>query len=342
MIPDSPLLLEIVEQQLIPWMTQEEAKRLIVAPARFADAVPQEGLWFTPRKLKGKRTPRRGYSYPGIRAKWLKDHLLETHNPLLFFVLDGTVDYCCSDYILRAPKGSAIIVPAGVPRFDGHEDLLAVMGDDPKRFCNTILFHERSGHLEIWLNHDRGNKHYRSQPSEQALISNTQLSRLLTTVQDELLECEENFFPVAIRYLEIFLFTLQRDLRSRKGFYPGRLEIIESQAMQNYDPIAWAKQYIREHLSEQLTIEKVARQARLSRTQFVKRFRQETGETFNGYVTRCRLERAKNMLQNTTLTVRFISGSLGYRSEVHFYRLFLKHEGDTPSAYRARYQNRGR
>lgn len=110
----------------------------------------------------------------------------------------------------------------------------------------------------------------------------------------------------------------------------------------NYDPIALAQQYIREHLSESLTIDKVARHVRLSRTQFIKRFRQETAETFNAYLTRCRLEQARNMLENTDLTIRFISEFLGYGSDVHFYRLFLKHEGLTPSAYRERYQNSGR
>lgn len=337
-----PSLLEIVEQKLIPWMMQDAEKRLIIAPPKLADAVPEEGFAFTPRKLKGKRVPRRGFSYSGIKARWAEDHLLETYNPLFFFVLDGEIDYCCSDYILHAPEGSAILVPAGIPRADGYEDLLELVGDNPKRFCNCMLFHERSGNLEIWLNHDRGNKHYRSLRSAQAFISNFQLSRMLTTAQDELLAGEENSLPIAVRHLEIFLYMLQRDLRNKKGFYPGRLDNMESQAIQNYDPIAWAQQYIREHLAEQLTIELVAREVRLSRTQFVKRFRLETGETFNGYVTRCRLEQAKHMLEDTTLTIRFISENLGYNSDVHFYRLFLKHEGFTPSAYRAQFQNSGR
>jgi len=335
-------LLEIVEQKLIPWMAQDMEKRLIVAPPRLADAVPEEGLTFTARKLKGKRVPRRGFSYSGIKARWAEDHLLETYNPLFFFVLDGEIDYCCSDYVLHAPEGSAILVPAGIPRADGYEDLLELVGDNPKRFCNCMLFHERSGNLEIWLNHDRGNKHYRSLRSAQAFISNFQLSRMLTTAQDELLAGEENSLPIAVRHLEIFLYMLQRDLRNKKGFYPGRLDNMESQAIQNYDPIAWAQQYIREHLAEQLTIELVAQEVRLSRTQFVKRFRLETGETFNGYVTRCRLEQAKHMLEDTTLTIRFISENLGYNSDVHFYRLFLKHEGFTPSAYLAQFQNSGR
>ena len=97
---------------------------------------------------------------------------------------------------------------------------------------------------------------------------------------------------------------------------PGRLANHESIANDEYAPISAAQQYIKEHLDENLTQDKVAQVVRLSRTQFIRRFREESGQTFNQFVTACRLAQAKVLLQETEFTINFI---YTYITKTYFY-----------------------
>ncbi|MCD7909003.1 MAG: helix-turn-helix transcriptional regulator, partial [Clostridium sp.] len=55
------------------------------------------------------------------------------------------------------------------------------------------------------------------------------------------------------------------------------------------------------------------------------------GIRYNDYVTQLRLNRAKELLMSTRMSVKEITAACGYYSQSHFTRLFLEHEGCTPS-----------
>ena len=59
-----------------------------------------------------------------------------------------------------------------------------------------------------------------------------------------------------------------------------------------------------------------------------------TGQTFIQLLTSIRLENAKQLLRDTTLSVMDIALQVGYDSSEHFIRTFRKHTGTTPSEYR--------
>ncbi len=291
------------------------------------------GLPTSFKKMHGPRETVRTFTFSGVIARWRKDELVETLAPLLVFVLDGEADLNCADYILHVPRHYAVFVPAGVPRWTGanNEEQL---GDKPERFSNNILFSERCGSLEIWLNHDRGNRHYRSKLNEVVMVQNVRLIRLLEEIQHEVTAQRTNDMAICCRLLEVFLLTLQRDLQENKAIHPGRLQTDEMMHRERHDPIKEAQQFIRDHLHEHLVQDKVARQVRLSRTQFIQRFHTETGQTFNQFVTHCRMEQAKILLQTTDFPLTFISRTIGYKSVVHFNNLFRKQVGLLPTAYR--------
>lgn len=286
-----------------------------------------------PRKLSGSRHAVRSVNFSRISARWPNDELIETHTPMLMFVLAGVADYCCGDYMIRIPAGNAIFVPAGVPRRTGAASLEDI-GNNPQRFCDNILFGERCGSLEIWLNHDRGNHHYRSENSELLMINNARLLRLLEEMDDEIKAARAHHQPIITRLLEVFLWSVQRALQEQKAIQPGRLARRETVSSSDYAPISSAQQYIRQHLDENLTQDKVAQLVRLSRTQFIRRFREETGHTFNQFVTACRLEQAKVLLQETEFTIDFIRQSVGFKSPGYLNLLFRKEVGMLPSEFR--------
>lgn len=62
--------------------------------------------------------------------------------------------------------------------------------------------------------------------------------------------------------------------------------------------------------------------------------KRSTGQTFIQLLTSIRLENAKQLLRDTTLSVMDIALQVGYDSSEHFIRTFRKHTGSTPSEYR--------
>lgn len=62
--------------------------------------------------------------------------------------------------------------------------------------------------------------------------------------------------------------------------------------------------------------------------------KRSTGRTFIQLLTSIRLENAKQLLRDTSLSVTDIALQVGYDSSEHFIRTFRKHTGITPSEYR--------
>lgn len=62
--------------------------------------------------------------------------------------------------------------------------------------------------------------------------------------------------------------------------------------------------------------------------------KKETGTTYTEYVTGKRLNLAKELLADTSLSVYEITERVGYRDYFHFNKMFKKHFGMTPSQYR--------
>jgi AraC-like DNA-binding protein len=95
-----------------------------------------------------------------------------------------------------------------------------------------------------------------------------------------------------------------------------------------------ALSFIREHLSEPLTLTQVARAAGFAPDYFWRLFKRSEGVTFTRHLEDLRLVRAKEMLEKTTLSVEQIHKLCGFRSRTNFHRVFKKAVGVTPVAYR--------
>ncbi len=100
--------------------------------------------------------------------------------------------------------------------------------------------------------------------------------------------------------------------------------------------IVRAKQYILEHHAEELSLGQVAKAVHTSRFYFCKLFGKLTGLTFTEYVSRTRIEKAKQLLLNPNLRVSEIAYGVGFQSLTHFNRVFRKMVGEAPTAYRDR------
>lgn len=95
-----------------------------------------------------------------------------------------------------------------------------------------------------------------------------------------------------------------------------------------------AKQFIREHYSEAISLDRVATHIGVSRSYLSRVFGQETGMTFINYLTQVRMEYIKEQLRCTDKSIEEICHEAGYRDTHYFYALFKKREGCTPTEYR--------
>ena len=113
-------------------------------------------------------------------------------------------------------------------------------------------------------------------------------------------------------------------------------QILVQQAKQEPPMIARAKDYIREHYQEELSLGRVAKAVHASSFYFCKMFKKATGLNFTEYVSRIRIEKAKNLLLNPNLRVSEIAFEVGFQSLMHFNRVFKKVLGRSPIEYRDR------
>jgi len=98
--------------------------------------------------------------------------------------------------------------------------------------------------------------------------------------------------------------------------------------------IARAKLYINEHYAEPLSLGRVSAAMNTSHYYFCKQFRKGTGLCFTEFVSRTRVEKAKNLLLNPHLRVSEIGFAVGFQSLSHFNRVFKKIAGQSPTQER--------
>ena len=67
---------------------------------------------------------------------------------------------------------------------------------------------------------------------------------------------------------------------------------------------------------------------------FCKLFKKATGINFTEFVSRLRVEKAKNLLINPNLRISEIAYEVGFQSLTHFNRIFKKIAGQSPTDYR--------
>jgi AraC-like DNA-binding protein/ligand-binding sensor protein len=122
--------------------------------------------------------------------------------------------------------------------------------------------------------------------------------------------------------------------------FAQHLSMISNQVLlqqKNAEPpvITRAKEYILEHMAEDLSLARVAKAVNTSTFYFCKMFKKATGINFTDYLSRVRIEKAKNLLLNPNLRVSEIAFEVGFQSLTHFNRVFKKILGQSPTQYRA-------
>ncbi len=112
-----------------------------------------------------------------------------------------------------------------------------------------------------------------------------------------------------------------------------RVEKTAKPRQKNAD-ILLAVAMIHDNLGEHLTIDALAKKARLSRSSFIRRFKEIMGRTPAAYVSDVRIDEAKRLLTESALALSTIADECGFCDSAHFSREFKRSVGISPLEYR--------
>lgn len=124
---------------------------------------------------------------------------------------------------------------------------------------------------------------------------------------------------------EIFYFNKDTDLKNL---------FINDNKDYNTIAIKITKEYIINNFDKNITLKKLADKVFLSQNYLSELFKKETGEGFYEFLSKYRVERAKQMLITTNLRIYEIGKKVGYNDAITFGRAFKKITGTTPNKFR--------
>lgn len=102
---------------------------------------------------------------------------------------------------------------------------------------------------------------------------------------------------------------------------------------QSKHTMAVAKRYIEDRFSTNLTLEAVAEVVRLSPNYFSNLFKEHFDESFIEFLTRIRMEQAKNLIMKNNVSLKEISYLVGYRDPNYFSRVFKRYYQCSPRQF---------
>lgn len=249
---------------------------------------------------------------------------------------------CCGECVMRTEWGSAIGRSQKVMRRDYYliyalgGDMVGTVGSESVRLREGDVICIRPGTpylfgsllpMQEWTHYFW--IHFTGFDAERTVTrSGLECNRVYSSCRyDEIYPFYEKLFaefrtrPEDFEYnaallLRSVLYTISSSRRERGG----RLDI--------------SLRYIHTHLRYEISVEQLAAMEYLGVSRYRELFTQETGVAPLEYVTRLRIERAKDLLARTEMQISEVGESVGYVTRHYFQTLFKRRTGLTPGEYR--------
>ncbi len=102
--------------------------------------------------------------------------------------------------------------------------------------------------------------------------------------------------------------------------------------------VAPAVDYFHDHFQTEISLDDAALLCRMSKYHFIRQFTTATGSSPHAYQTLLRMQRARELLTDSTLNVSEVAEAVGYENPLYFSRIFRKYAGCSPREYRQKSQ----
>ncbi|MCR5508430.1 MAG: response regulator [Lachnospiraceae bacterium] len=113
-------------------------------------------------------------------------------------------------------------------------------------------------------------------------------------------------------------------------------DVVQSKENQSFSSVERAKAYIEQRYNKDISLDEVSREVDISPYYFSKLFKEETGSNFIEYLTSLRINKAKQLISGSDMSMKEICTAVGYSDPNYFSRIFKKNVGVTPTEYKER------
>jgi AraC-like DNA-binding protein len=341
----------VLAEQILPWWEQFGLEHLMVSANTLKEFQTQslpKTIQVLVKKRRGKKTTVYGPRYfdnTSLKiALWPEDGQETLRYPALACVLSGQADFHIADYVVRCPQKHFMLFKPNVPQPDGHSPHFE--GEDfSRRYCEILWLMAppaASARISAWICYSVGDRHWIQQLSDYCLIEHSETLTFFNVFMQEVAQQPSGYRQVAELSFQAFLRLFIRELSEGrfshsikgKGHLHGLLH-------NGSNPIELARKNIDCNLSKALTIQNVADAVYMSRSNFIRRFQQETKQSFNEYLTARRLEKARHLLSDETCSISVICRLVGL-SQAQLRHLFQKHYGLSPIQFRTNCKNKSK
>lgn len=124
------------------------------------------------------------------------------------------------------------------------------------------------------------------------------------------------------------------------SFFEFQTDGTTAASQQVIDRLTPVLKYIETHLSETIPLDTLAELASYEKTYFSTLFKKVFSVSPSIYIREKRIEKARALLKNTTMTLNAVADDLGFSDVFHFSRVFKEVTGEPPSHFRRRQQQR--
>ncbi len=274
--------------------------------------------------------------------------------------LKGKFVECLGGYSLRCHKTIAeisktdlIIVPNLTDNFEekigANQGLIEFMkehyeaGADIGAFCTGTLLLAATGLLDG----KKATTHWMAVDIFKKMFPNVNLVPDKIITDEQRLFCaggSTSFFNLVIYLVEKYcghdiaillsksmLIDMDKAPQSAYAIFSGQKEHGE-------DDILRVQDYIEENVNSSIRVSDLVNLTALSRRSFIRKFKNATGNTPKDYIQRVKVEWARKKLEFENIDIKQISYRLSYSDSGTFSKIFKRHLGISPNAYRKKFK----
>jgi AraC-like DNA-binding protein len=326
-------VISCLDRQMIPAWERHGMKHMATSAASLKafrrQQLPEQMRVWKKKRRGGKVVPREGRRHhPSIACAWPQDDLESLRFPVLAYIRQGVADFQLGDYVAACPQNHFLLLRAGVPQPAGRNPHL----EPPRagRNCEVWWFKCILNDF-VTLSLCRSAQEQHANSGHYYIVENprvVQLFHLFCAEASEPTVEEKTCFAALQLFLRLFL----REIKAGR-FHNRGVDNLPRFAAGSATAIEMARQYIGKNLNHPLSIDIVAQAVFMSRTNFTRQFRRETGQTFNQYLTSRRLEEARHWLLREACSVQDVCKFVGLKNS-RFHQLFKERFGTTPTDFR--------
>jgi AraC-like DNA-binding protein/mannose-6-phosphate isomerase-like protein (cupin superfamily) len=241
----------------------------------------------------------------------------------IMYVVKGECEILMKDISVAMKKGEFILIDADIPhRLKVEENRCRILNIEfffQKKYCPFFTIGELVRYMPALENFFSIQEHF-------FVLKDTE-ERLAQLIRDLIKQLDDleigNDFTQQMLMGQIFIRIANIYNQSKK---------IEKNPQNQY--VIHAIDYMHQQYDYKLTVEDIAKEVNLHQRYLQHIFKMQIGCTINEYLTKIRLNKAKQLLKYTDIHITQICEYIGMNSQQYFSYLFKKHVGVSPRAYR--------